>query len=55
MKFLNDVHVGTLGGTLCSLLFRFPLEDLFRTAITAAVGAAVSFAVSRLLNRGRRR
>ena len=55
MRLWSDVQMGTLGGTLCSLLFRFPLEDLFRTAISAAVGAAVSFAVSRLLNKGRRR
>lgn len=51
MRLLSDVQMGTLSGTLCSLLFYFPLEDVLRTVITAAVGATVSFAVSWLLKK----
>ncbi len=37
---------GTIGGTLLTIICNVHLADLTRTAVLAAVGAAVSFAVS---------
>ena len=37
---------GTIGGTLLTVVFSIQPEDLAKTAILAAVGAAVSFGVS---------
>lgn len=52
---MNDgLRTGTIGGTLCSLLFVLPMQDMLRTAILAAIGAAVSFAVSWLLQKLRK-
>lgn len=50
MKLFNDVQMGTLGGTLCSIFFHLPAADILRTVALAAIGAAVSFAVSKLLH-----
>lgn len=49
MKLPTDVQMGTLGGTLSTLLYQFAMHDLLQTMLTAAVGAAVSYWVSRLL------
>jgi hypothetical protein len=40
---------GTIGGTLTILLVNIRSADILRTAILAAIGAAVSFAVSLLM------
>ena len=44
-------RVGTLGGTLLVLLLQIRSGELLKTAVMAAVGAAVSFGVSYLLQR----
>jgi len=50
----NDIRIGTLGGTLCSIWVSFSLGDVLQTALMAVVGTVVSFATSRLLGRVRR-
>jgi hypothetical protein len=42
---------GTIGGTFLILLLHISSEELIKTALLAAIGAAVSFTVSFLLNR----
>ena len=37
---------GTIGGTLLTIICNIHLADLTRTAVLAAVGATISFAVS---------
>ncbi|MDH5826673.1 hypothetical protein [Sphingobacterium faecium] len=39
---LNDMRIGTVGGTLCSIWVSFSFGDLLHTALMAAVGTAVS-------------
>ena len=39
-------RAGTIGGTLLTIICNIHLADLTRTAVLAAVGATVSFAVS---------
>ena len=39
-------RAGTIGGTLLTIICNSHLADLTRTAVLAAVGATVSFAVS---------
>lgn len=51
----NDIRIGTLGGTLCSIYASFSFNDLLQTALMAVVGTAVSYLTSRLLGRVRRR
>ena len=51
----NDMRIGTLGGTLCSIWVSFSLGDLLQTALMAVVGTVVSFATSKLLGKVRRR
>lgn len=51
MRLFSNVQMGTLGGTLCTIFFHLQAGDILRTVVLAAVGAAVSFAVSKLLNR----
>lgn len=51
----NDIRIGTLGGTLCSIWASFSFGDLVQTVLMAAVGTVVSFVTSRLLRRVRRR
>lgn len=48
---LNDIRIGTLGGTLCSIWASFSLGDVFQTAIMAVIGTVVSFVTSRLLGK----
>ena len=44
-------RAGTLGGTLLVLLLQIRSEEILKTVVMAAVGAAVSFGVSNLLQR----
>ncbi|WP_196939075.1 hypothetical protein [Sphingobacterium pedocola] len=55
MRPLNNVQAGTLGGTLCSIWNSFDWSNMLHTALMAAIGAAVSYLVSRLLQGRRRR
>lgn len=48
---LSNIQVGTLGGTLCSIFVNLTLDDIVKTAILAAVGAMVSFVISKLLEK----
>lgn len=47
--FDNTVKRGTAGGTLLTILGNITSDDITKTAILAAVGAVVSFAVTLLL------
>ena len=56
MKSTNfQLGIGTGGGTLLSVLGQPWLHDLARTVALAAIGAAVSFIVTLLLQRWRRK
>lgn len=55
MRLMNNVQFGTLGGTVCSMWSSFDLGNMVQTAVLAAIGAAVSYLVSRLLDGRRRR
>ncbi|WP_400263410.1 hypothetical protein ACFX5U_10475 [Sphingobacterium sp. SG20118] len=48
---LNDMRIGTVGGTLCSIWVSFSFGDLLHTALMAAVGTAVSYTTSRILGK----
>jgi hypothetical protein len=45
-----DTKAGTIGGTFASILPVLHSEDVMRTIVLAAIGAAVSFSVSCLLS-----
>lgn len=47
--FDNNTKAGTASGTLLTILFNITSEDILKTAILAAVGAVVSFAVTMFL------
>lgn len=47
--FDNNTKAGTASGTLLTILFNITSEDLLKTAILAAVGAVVSFAITMFL------
>jgi mannitol-specific phosphotransferase system IIBC component len=49
------LSIGTVSGTLCSTLPFINTQELLRTIILAAVGATVSFLVSFLLQKIRRK
>ncbi|KKX48094.1 MULTISPECIES: hypothetical protein [Sphingobacterium] len=51
----NDIRIGTLGGTLCSIWASFSLGDVVHTALMAVVGTVVSYVTSRLLGKLRKR
>ncbi len=56
MKATNfQLGVGTGGGTLLSLMGQPWLQDMTRTVALAALGATVSYLVTLLLQRWRRR
>ncbi|WP_165384723.1 hypothetical protein [Sphingobacterium corticibacterium] len=55
MRVLSNTQAGTLGGTICSVWNSFDWSNLLQTILLAAVGALVSYGVSRLLDRKRRR
>ncbi|MNY31577.1 hypothetical protein D3C86_1657440 [compost metagenome] len=52
---MNDIRIGTLGGTLCSIWASFSLGDVMHTALMAVVGTVVSYLTSRFLDRLRGR
>jgi len=43
---ISNVYAGTIGGTLLSVFGSIGALDMLKTAILAAIGAAVSFGVS---------
>lgn len=47
--FDNTTKTGTAAGTMLTILVNISSEDPFKTAVLAAVGAAVSFLVTLLL------
>lgn len=47
--FDSNTKAGTAGGTLLTILANINSEDLLKTVILAALGAAVSFSVTLLL------
>lgn len=49
MKTNHSLTLGTLSGTILSIIPNLTTAELMRTAILAAVGAAVSFVVSFIL------
>jgi len=51
MKASQQVGIGTTGGTLLSIVGQLGMHDMLRTALLAAIGAVVSFAVTWLLQR----
>ncbi|MEC3879124.1 hypothetical protein [Parapedobacter sp. 10938] len=52
MKATNvQLGIGTGGGTLLSVVAQLGVHDMVKTAVLAAIGAAVSFAVSWALQR----
>lgn len=56
MKTTNlQVGIGTGSGTLLSTLAFIGTHDILKTALLAAIGAMVSFGVSWLLHRFKRR
>ncbi|HMR19782.1 MAG TPA: hypothetical protein PKA53_10830 [Sphingobacterium sp.] len=55
MKPLTNVQMGTLGGTLCSIWPGITPGDIMQTMAMATIGAITSYAVSRLLDRRKKR
>ncbi|MEC3881600.1 hypothetical protein [Parapedobacter sp. 10938] len=51
----TQLGICTGGGTLLSVIAQLGVHDMVKTAVLAAVGAAVSFAVTWVLQRWRRR
>lgn len=51
---LNDMRIGTVGGTLCSIWVSFSFGDLLQTALMAGVGTVVSYTTSRILGKVRK-
>lgn len=52
MKTTNtQLGIGTGGGALLSVLAQLGMHDMVRTAVLAAIGAAVSFTVTWALQR----
>lgn len=50
-NFSSDTKTGTIGGTLTVIIASISTQELVKTVVLAAVGAAVSFMVSLLLKR----
>jgi hypothetical protein len=46
--FDNTTKVGTAGGTLLTILANISCQDIIKTTVLAALGAVVSFSVTRL-------
>ncbi|WP_197086158.1 hypothetical protein [Sphingobacterium sp. IITKGP-BTPF85] len=55
MMKMNDIRIGTIGGTLCSIWASFSIGDVLHTALMAVVGTVVSYVTSRLLGRMRKK
>jgi len=51
----NDIRIGTLGGTLCSIWASFSIGDVLHAALMAVVGTVISYMTSRLLGRMRKK
>ncbi|SKB37867.1 hypothetical protein SAMN05660841_00127 [Sphingobacterium nematocida] len=51
----NEIRAGTLGGTLCSVWASITLGDLLQTVVMAALGTLVSYGMSQLLHRRKKR
>lgn len=49
MSHISNQSAGTLGGTFLAFVGVVDLGDMLKTAILAAIGAAVSFAVSAIM------
>lgn len=49
MEYTNDntTIIGTVSGTILSVVAMFDARDIIKTVILAAIGAVVSFLVSR--------
>ncbi|MCU7550420.1 hypothetical protein OCK74_14965 [Chitinophagaceae bacterium LB-8] len=47
--FDNTTKAGTTAGTMLTILVNISSEDLLKTVVLAAVGAAVSFVVTLIL------
>ena len=45
----NTTIIGTLSGTILSVIAMFDVQDIVKTIIMAAIGAAVSFMVTKFL------
>lgn len=45
----NTTLIGTISGTLLSVIAMFDAQDILKTIIMAAIGAAVSFLVTKIL------
>lgn len=43
----NTTFIGTLSGTILSVFATFDLQDIMKTVVLAAVGAVVSFLVTK--------
>ena len=54
MKSSQQLGIGTGGGTLLGIISQLGMHDVLKTAVLAAIGAVVSFAVTLLLQRCRR-
>jgi len=55
MKTTNaQLGIGTGGGTLLSIMAQLGMHDMVKTAVLAALGAVVSFAVTWALQRWRK-
>jgi len=52
---VNDIRIGALGGTICSLWASISFGDILQTLLTASLGTLVSFAMSQLLGRWAKR
>ncbi|WP_262247648.1 hypothetical protein [Parapedobacter soli] len=50
-----QLGIGTGGGTLLSVVVQLGMHDMLKTAVLAAIGAAVSFAVTWALQRWARK
>lgn len=45
----NTTIIGTLSGTILSVFAMFDIQDITKTIVMAAIGAAVSFIVTKFL------
>ncbi len=45
-QYNTGATMGTIGGTLTSVIFGLPIDDMIKTSTLAALGAIVSFIVS---------
>ncbi len=49
MKTNQQLGIGTGGGTLLGIVAQLGMHDVLKTAVLAAIGAVVSFAITLLL------